>query len=322
MRYNVSFLVICFILASGELHDQIRSDCCADSDVKRTPGKLLEADINLLLTDDAVGEYRIAIWKTLEASTLDDLTKLKKHPNWGIAAQAAWMEWVDDRRQFSGRFQSSRVRDGASRWLGFLEGRLNTTPPEVWCNIVRTARPREVPPIIDRNPSKMTPFLFETVETVKEGMVELLPGLFGDKDVIVIRKYNMLSVQPKGSVPFSINLDKIEIDPLDDSGRFSTGSVIECYSYTEYDVVILRRFSFGRFCMMVFPKDKSVASWTKVIGGDDVLVTLGSKQDHVVEVMSTKDTLIVFGRCFCSVYIESFNAKTGKRTGRFNSALW
>ena len=128
-------------------------------------------------------EYRLEMASALSSPTLDRLGRLKHHGNWGMATQAAWTIWVDDRRRFQGPFEISRVREGAIRWTGFLEGRLGVSSPENWRLTVESAVPRGVHPVLNPNPAHMVPFFFKSPGDAKKDRVEILPGLKAFKDV-------------------------------------------------------------------------------------------------------------------------------------------
>lgn len=280
-----------------------------------------ERTISRILTDQGSKDYRGEMAAMLARASIDDLQKMKRHENAGIALQAAWTEWVDDRRQLSGPLHLEAIGQRANRWLGFAEGRLKFSPPKRWGECVLTARPGTVPQIRDPNPARMTSFVFEP-GVVNEGFQEVLTGLFGATELTARREGHILILRRTHMKDARIDLRSTGAKILADDQTILYGSTVSRNETASYDIVILQGPRFSKATLIVSSLTIPDRKWVALIGGYHLLGEATEAKKMVMDVIVNEGVLFVFGFSSDLIFCEGFSVTDGKRISRFSSALW
>lgn len=280
-----------------------------------------ERDITRMWSEKQGGEYSSLVRAIAINGTKEELVALRSHDHWGLSLQVAWTTWVDDRRGLFGERTDSRLREEVLRWIGFTEARLGFEPPLDWLNDVSSPRlvSTEIPKASTSYVSHPVNFSCNRNSTTK--LVEILPGLYSQPGLKATRTGSIVEFESTNLRPLRLNLKQMECVPLNDDDEFSY-AVCDHASFDTVDVLILRQEVLGCYNISIRRKDKEQAITSEVGGGGDSIGTrCGWVRDVSVSVRLHRGAVYVFGSCSCAVYIDSFDLKSGKRTGRFSSTM-
>jgi hypothetical protein len=317
VQSHFCFLMFCCCLIS---YDADHLNLAASEGETQSPNQLqITRQLDEVLAGKAIVHYRGVMARILSQASTGDLAVLKSYGNSGVALQAAWTEWVDDRLRLAGEFKLLKVTIGASRWLGFVEGRLGVEPPEAWSKCVQTAHPPLVPATLIATPFQMPSFIFDPPTDQSIMRVEILPGLFATRGITARRENNILFLSREDRASVQIDLDTIEENQLTDQGAFAE-TVVNWTTQLRHHVVVLHRRWNSPYSVILISTESPEKKWSAVGGGDNLLGTLVA--DFEIDVIHKKGAIYVFGYGSRCVLIDEFDVVSGKHSARFSSALW
>lgn len=311
---NLNPLVTCLLLSTAIACKLGRSEEAPSGEHRPT-----EVEVRELLRT-STSKYGDFVAALLSTANKGRLAELKRNPNWGIALQSAWSQFVDDRR-FESNFERSRLRDGAHRWLGFAEAKLGFCPPQTWCECIITANRQDSVPKIRHNAKEMGPLAFDSTPSDQVDRVEIVPGLRADASISAIRMENSLRLSRIDGRAVDVDLGEA-YNLLCDDGRFRGASVVEWFSTSSADFIVLRRLVPEEFCIAMIPKGTSNPKWYASVGGGYVSILRTGDVDHHVDLSAKDSTLFVCGYSSLYVYIDALDISSGECVARFHSGMW
>lgn len=258
----------------------------------------------------------------LAKADVTELHQMKRHANFGVALQAAWTQWVDDRRGLLFERSQKQIRDGITRWMGFVEGQLGVAPPERWCDYLKTGFRINNDYSLAKDPTRMHPIFFDSSKDEKENVFNVLPGLTSSTRISATRSGSRVIFRLGNDTKWEVDLASLEHVPLNADDGFESCSV-DWYVDENHEAIVLRGMGLSMYSIVIRSRSKPEISWSSFGGGgDNIGARCGAGHDHIVYITANKDIIYVFGRSNCCVYVDGYDVQRKTRVGRFSSSFW
>lgn len=234
----------------------------------------------------------------------EGLSKLSDDEDIGLALQAKWeCQKKLVKRTVKGRTEATYDSDKLKEFVAFLKTRSNCTPPEWWVQGIGRA---------GVDPGKSHGFGYtkkwpDLKKSTSGGAVPEGSDLLSSEDTLTFTR---------GSQKLTFAKKGLGIKTLNDALAFSGDWSGERGAIAIYDPI---GGSGGRVACFEVKGGKQL--WKADIWAVHRVLLIGNAP-HCLEVVATKDSVVIFGQETSGMYVEAFDSTTGKCRFRFCTSYW